>query len=94
MNLEHFEILGDIINISYEGKEKKDAIKYICIEWSDNLYDTLDETYQYLLDNKPEDVEYFIKDLECIIKINMYLKINEQLIAHERGRYKNGQAQQ
>jgi len=70
MSAKNKEILCKVADLAGENPDIYNAIKQICIEWSDKKYGTLLETYEYLKIKNVNEANKFISSLAYMVVSN------------------------
>lgn len=70
MSLKDKEILCQVSNLAGKNEDIYNAVKQICIEWSDKSSDNLLDTYEYLQMHKPDKLEMFMSLLRCMVSFS------------------------
>lgn len=67
---QHEEILYKASNLAGTNPDIYNAIKQICIGWSDGNFDTLFETYEYLEAKKNNELKEFMSMLAYMVRVS------------------------
>ena len=68
--LEHKKVLCQCATLAGRNPDIYNALKQICIKWSNGSYNTLNEAYEYLKENKADEVEDFINMLAYMVRVS------------------------